>query len=85
MERLSMKKIKDILKLRFKTEISYRQISRAVNTPSSTVSDYCKRFEITKYTIDDFLEIDEDEIYKLLFPEKKKTISPGLGNSLIYL
>jgi transposase len=76
MERLSMRKIKDILKLRFITEISYRQISRAVSTPSSTVSDYCKRFEITKYAIDDFLEIDEDEIYKLLFPEKKKTDKP---------
>ena len=67
-----MKKIKDILKLRFKTEISYRQISRAVHVPSSTVSDYCKRFEIAKYTIDDFIALGEDEIYKLLFPEKKK-------------
>ena len=72
MRKLSMKKIKDILKLRFKTEISYRQISRAVHVPSSTVSDYCKRFEITKYAIDDFIALDEDEIYKLLFPEKKK-------------
>lgn len=76
MERLSMRKIKDILKLRFKTEISYRQISRAVNIPSSTVSDYCKRFEITKYVIDDFLEIDEDKIYQLLFPEKIKVEKP---------
>ena len=66
MRKLSMKKIKDILKLRFKTEISYRQISRAVHVPSSTVSDYCKRFEISKYEIDDFLALDEDEIYKLL-------------------
>ena len=72
MEKISMRNIKDILKLRFKTEISYRQISRAVNIPSSTISDYCKRFEITKYTIDDFLEIDEDKIYQLLFPEKIK-------------
>ena len=72
MRKLSMRKIKDILKLRFITEISYRQISRAVDIPSSTVSDYCKRFEITKYEIDEFLSLDEDEIYKLLFPEKKK-------------
>ena len=49
MRRLSMKKIKDILRLRFITNISYRQISRAVNTPSSTAADYCKRFEITNY------------------------------------
>lgn len=46
MRRLSMKKIKDILRLKFITNISYRQISRALNVPSSTVGDYCKRFEI---------------------------------------
>ena len=71
-----MRKIKDILKLRFITEISYRQISRAVDVPSSTVSDYCKRFEISKYEIDEFLSLDEDEIYKLLFPEKKRIDKP---------
>jgi transposase len=71
MGRLSMKKIKEILKLRFVTDISFRQISRAVDIPSSTVSDYCKRFEITKYTIDEIVKIDEDTIYQILFPEKK--------------
>ena len=70
MRRLSMKKIKDVLRLRFITNISYRQISRALNTPSSTTADYCKRFEITNYSIDEFLSLDEDEIYQLLFPEK---------------
>ena len=65
-----MKKIKDVLRLRFITNISYRQISRALNTPSSTAADYCKRFEITNYSIDEFLSLDEDEIYQLLFPEK---------------
>ena len=71
MERLSMKKIKEILKLKYITDISYRQISRAVNVPPSTVADYCKRFKITKYTIDEILKNDEDIIYQLLFPEKK--------------
>ena len=65
-----MKKIKDVLRLRFITNISYRQISRALNTPSSTTADYCKRFEITNYSIDEFLSLEEDEIYQLLFPEK---------------
>jgi len=71
MGKLPMKKIKEILKLRFITDISYRQIGRAVNIPSSTVSDYCKRFEITKYTLDDFLKMDEEKCYALLFPEKR--------------
>jgi len=76
MRKLSMRKIKDILKLRFITEISYRQISRAVDVPSSTVSDYCKRFEITNYEIELFLSLDEDKIYKLLFPEKQRVDKP---------
>ena len=62
-----MKKIKDVLRLRFITNISYRQISRAVNTPSSTAADYCKRFEISPYDLDTFLAFDEDKIYSLLF------------------
>ena len=74
-----MKKIKDILKLRFITNISYRQIGRALNMPSSTVSDYCQRFEINEYLIDEFLKLDEETCYKILFPEKrleKKTNRP---------
>jgi transposase len=74
MRRLSMKKVKEILRLRYITNISYRQIGRALNVPKATVSDYCKRFEISKYAIDKLLEFDEDKIYQLLFPEKKKTI-----------
>ena len=58
-----MKKIKDVLRLRFITNISYRQISRAVNTRSSTCADYCKRFEIIGKNIDEFLTLEEDEIY----------------------
>ena len=71
MRRLSMKKIKDILRLKYISELSFRQISRSVNVPSSTVSDYCKRFEITTYSIDEFLCMEEDIIYEILFPEKK--------------
>ena len=67
---LPMKKIQEILKLRFVTELSLRQISRTVNIPSSTVSDYCKRFEICTKTLDEFLKMEEESIYALLFPEK---------------
>jgi len=66
-----MKRIKEILQLRYVTDISVRAISRAVNVPPSTVSDYCKRFQITGYTIDEILRVDEDQIYQLLFPEKR--------------
>jgi len=67
-----MKKIRDILRFRYITKISLRQISRAVNVPKSTVLDYCKRFESTKYSIDKFLDLDDDTMYQALFFEDKK-------------
>ena len=66
-----MKKIKDVLKLRYIIQLSFPKIAVATNVPRSTASDYCKRFEITKYTIDEFLKLDEDIMYKILFPEKR--------------
>jgi len=66
-----MKKIKEILKLRFVTDISFRQISRAVNIPHTTVSDYCKRFKITNQSLETFLKQDDETIYQQLFPEKR--------------
>jgi len=70
MERISMKKIKEILRLKFITDISTRAIGRAVNVAPSTVLDYCRRFKRVDYTIEEILKLDEDEIYQLLFPEK---------------
>lgn len=74
MRRLSMKNIKDVLRLRFATDISFRQISKALDIPRSTVADYCKRFTITQYELEEFLSLDEDIIYELLFPEKKLVV-----------
>lgn len=66
-----MKKIKDVLKLRYIVNLSFPKIAISTGVPSSTASDYCKRFEIQKYNIDEFLLLDEDKIYGYLFPEKK--------------
>ena len=69
-----MKKIKEVLRLKYITDLNTRQISRAIKVPKSTVGDYCKRFERTRYKIDKFLAFDEDEIYQHLFPEKSISI-----------
>ena len=42
MRRISMKKIKDVLKLRYVVELSFPKIAVATNVPRSTASDYCK-------------------------------------------
>lgn len=71
MERITMKKIKEILRLKYITDLSARQISRAIKVPNSTVADYCRRFKTLNYAIEEFLKLDEDEIYQLLFPERR--------------
>ena len=65
-----MKKIKDVLKLRYIVNLSYPKIAIATGIAKSTASDYCKRFEIIKYNIDDFLLLDEDKMFDELFPER---------------
>lgn len=69
-----MKKIKDVLKLRYIVNLSYPKIAIATGVAKSTASDYCKRFEIIKYNIDDFLLLDEDKMYDELFPERRVKI-----------
>ena len=66
-----MKKIKDVLKLRYIVNLSFPKIAISTGVPRSTASDYCKRFEITTYKIDDFLLLDEDKMFDYLFPERK--------------
>jgi transposase len=65
-----MKKIKDVLKLRYIVNLSFPKIAISTSVARSTASDYCKRFEITTYSIEEFLQFDEDRMYKELFPEK---------------
>jgi len=78
-----MKKIKDVLKLRYIVNLSYPKIAIATGVAKSTASDYCKRFEIIKYNIDDFLLLDEDKMFDELFPErsvKTKILTRSLPN-----
>ncbi len=71
MKRLAMALVKEVLRLRFKNNMSYRAISRALGIPKSTVSDYCIRFQITGLSIEEGLNLLDDELEGKLFPERK--------------
>ena len=43
-ERLSMRKINEVLRLRFELKRSHRQIARSIGAASSTVAEYLRRF-----------------------------------------
>ena len=77
-ERLSMRKISEALRLKWACGLSNRAIGRSCQISHSTVSEYLKRAEACGLrwplpaegpgTLREGL--DEDSLYRLLFPEK---------------
>lgn len=62
--------IRRIITLREKSGLSIRQIARALNTPSSTVEDYIRRYKNSGLTVLDLSTKTSTEIYTKLFCEK---------------
>jgi transposase len=69
-KRLTMKKITEVLRLKFELELSNRVIARACKISNSTVGEYLKRAEAAGVSWP-LGEIGEEELYQKLFPEQK--------------
>lgn len=68
-ERLTMRKIREIIRLKYEAGLSARAIARACNISNSTVGEYLRRAKSAG--IDWPLPpITEDELYQKLFPER---------------
>lgn len=68
-KRLSMRKIKEILRLKYEIGLSIRQIARSCSVGKSTVSEYLSRASAAglSWPLDD--EMDEANLERLLFAE----------------
>ena len=77
-ERLSMRKIKEVLRLYYDKELSQRAIAGACGIARSTVQDYIKRCEATGLMWPLPEEMDDSELNQLLFsrPTSNKTGKP---------
>lgn len=79
-ERLSMRKIREVLRLKYECKLGIREIGRSINVAHSTVSDYVRRAEkrgINSWPMDPAL--NNKELEELLFPEEssfKSTLKP---------
>ena len=71
-ERLSVRKIREVLRLKHEVGLSNRAIARACRVSNSTVGEYVKRAEETglAWPLPD--ELGEEELYRKLFPEGEK-------------
>lgn len=73
-ERLTVRKIKEVIRLKCEGKLSNRAIAGACKVSNSTVGEYLRRAEAAG--IDWPLEeIGEDELYQKLFPEKNAAVS----------
>jgi len=71
-ERLTVKKIKEILRLKHEAQLSNRAIAGACKVSNSTVGEYLRRARAAGISWP-LGEIGEEELYARLFPEKAVT------------
>lgn len=67
-ERLTMKKIREILRLKYEAGLSDRAIAGACKVSNSTVGEYLRRAEAAG-VVWPISEVEGEELYKKLFPE----------------
>jgi transposase len=66
--RLSMRKIKEVLRLKWKHNCSNKQIAKSCNISRSTVRDYLRRYEASGLSWPIDPELDDTTLENLLFP-----------------
>ena len=71
-EKLSVRKIREILRLKYEVVLSNRAIARACHISNSTVGDYVVRARRAGVVWPVAEERTEEELYQQLFPEVKK-------------
>jgi len=76
-ERLSMHKIREVLRLTYEHRLSQRTIARSCHNSRSTVSEYLKRAAAAGITWPLPETLSEDELYRRLFPEKQPSEPPA--------
>ena len=71
-ERLTVRKIKEILRLKYEAGLSNRAIGRACRVSCSTVSEYTQRARHAGLSWPLPESLSEEELYSKLFPEAKR-------------
>ena len=67
-ERLSMRKIREVLRLKWECRLTNRAIARSCSISHSTVGEYVQRAQAAGLSWPIPAELDEDALFRLLFP-----------------
>ena len=76
-KRLSMRKLKEVLRLHFEHDFSHRAISRTCSVSPTTAAEYINRFLRSGLRWPLFEELDEPTLHAKLFPEPDPTQRPA--------
>ena len=68
-ERLTMRKIREVFRLKFDCKISHRQIAKSCNIARSTVAEYLFRFQQAALNWPLPVDIDDNQLEQLLYPQ----------------
>lgn len=74
---LSMRKIREILRLQWDLKCSYHLTAKSVGVSSSTIGECLRRAKAANLTWPLPADLDDDALIKLLYPPLKKTIDDG--------
>ncbi len=80
MEKISMLKIKEVLRLQHDSKLSARKISRALNLSHTVVNQYVKRFKSLNYGYAEFMMLSDREIVNKLFNLESKPSKYSIPN-----
>ena len=75
-KRISMRKLREIFRLKFEHGLSNRQVARSCNTHHSVVGDNLARFRMSGLSWPLAPELSEEQLYGVLFPEKRNSKQP---------
>ena len=67
-KRLTMRRIREILRLKFDCHLTNRQIAKSCSTARSTVGEYLQRFTDAHLSWPLPAEMDDAQLEQLLFP-----------------
>ncbi|MEM3433430.1 MAG: winged helix-turn-helix transcriptional regulator, partial [Candidatus Methanomethyliaceae archaeon] len=67
-ERLTMRKISEVLRLKWECRLSNRAIARSCGISHSTVSEYLQRAQAAGLTWPLPADLDKETLYRRLFP-----------------
>jgi len=74
-ERLTMRKIAEVLRLKWECNLSNRAIGRSCSISHSTVAEYLRRAQEAGLSWPLPEEMSEDRLYELLFPKTPSSSS----------